>query len=408
MPVVSSFVFCGSGRKACVLGEGWVCVENRTSSTALCAAAFIQMVGVGLIVALLPNRVIQLSGSMDYVGYITSAFAVPFVFFQLPAGRLGDRYGYKRFLVAGYIVACLTGLVYFKSNQVWGIFAGRALQGFAEVAAWALAPALLSILFAKTKGEAIGKYNASFHLGLTAGSLLSVWAFARWSGNEAFLLYAATGLVGAVLVALFVKDPKDFGPARENVGYGEVLQAMKQIRRPAVHTGVCLYGGGYGAFLTVVPGVLLVEKGFSQSGVAVFFSLFYIAISIAQVIAGRISDRHGPKAPMYAGFLLVAAGFASFMWFSGNLVYVALFLASFGLGMFCISAMVILNEAVPVSLKGSISGVFCLLWGLGYFLVPPILAKVGGVIGYRTAFSVAALVILWELAALRVKPVIPR
>jgi MFS family permease len=383
-------------------------MENRMSSTALCVAAFIQMVGVGLIVALLPNRVIQLSGSMDYVGYITSAFAVPFVFSQLPAGRFGDRYGYKKFLVGGYIVACLAGWVYFKSNQVWEILAGRALQGLAEVPAWALAPALLSLLFARTKGEAIGKYNASFHLGLTAGSLLSVWAITRWSGNEAFLLYAATGLVGAVLVALFVKDPKDIGRERENIGYGEVLQAMKQIRRPAVHTGICIYGGGYGAFLTVVPGVLLVEKGFSQSGVAVFFSLFYIAISLAQIIAGRISDRNGPDAPMYAGLLLVAAGLASFMWFSGNLVYVALSLASFGLGMFCISSMVILNGAVPVSLKGSISGVFYLLWGLGYFLVPPILTKAGGAIGYRTVFSVAALVVLGELAALRVQPGTPR
>jgi len=383
-------------------------MENRMSSTALCVAAFIQMVGVGLIVALLPNRVIQLSGSMDYVGYITSAFAVPFVFSQLPAGRFGDRYGYKKFLVGGYIVACLAGWVYFKSNQVWEILAGRALQGLAEVPAWALAPALLSLLFARTKGEAIGKYNASFHLGLTAGSLLSVWAITRWSGNEAFLLYAATGRVGAVLVALFVKDPKDIGRERENIGYGEVLQAMKQIRRPAVHTGICIYGGGYGAFLTVVPGVLLVEKGFSQSGVAVFFSLFYIAISLAQIIAGRISDRNGPDAPMYAGLLLVAAGLASFMWFSGNLVYVALSLASFGLGMFCISSMVILNGAVPVSLKGSISGVFYLLWGLGYFLVPPILTKAGGAIGYRTVFSVAALVVLGELAALRVQPGTPR
>jgi MFS family permease len=179
---------------------------------------------------------------------------------------------------------------------------------------------------------------------------------------------------------------------------------MKEIRRPAIHTGICIYGGGYGAFLTVVPGVLLVEKGFTQSGVAVFFSLFYIAVSLAQVIAGRISDTRGPNEPMYAGLLLVAAGLASFMGFNGNLIYVCLFVASFGLGMFCISAMVILNEAVPVSLKGSVSGLFYLLWGLGYFLFPPILAKVGGETGYRTVFSLAALVVLGELAALSLKP----
>jgi MFS family permease len=378
-------------------------VQNRISAIALCVAAFIQMVGVGLIVALLPNRVIQLSGSMEYVGYITSAFAVPFVFSQLPAGRLGDRYGYKKFLVAGYVIAFLTGLVYFKSNQVWGLLVGRALQGFAEVPVWALAPALLSVLFANSKGEAIGKYNASFHLGLTAGSLLSVWAFARWGGNEAFLLYAASGLIGAVMVALFVKDPKGTGLTGNNTSYRDIFQAMKEIRRPAIHSGICLYGGSYGAFLTVVPGVLLVEKGFTQSGVAVFFSLFYIAISLAQVIAGKISDKRGSNATMYVGLLLVSAGLVSFMWLSGKMIYVPLFLASFGLGMFCISAMVILNEAVPVSLKGAISGVFYLLWGLGFFLVPPILTRLGGAIGYHAVFSVAALVIFAELVALRAK-----
>jgi MFS family permease len=371
---------------------------------ALCVAAFIQMVGVGLIVALLPNRVIQLSGSVEYVGYLASAFAVPFVFSQLPVGRLGDRYGFKKLLVAGYVVACLTGLVYFKSNQVWSLLLGRALQGFAEVPAWALAPALLSVLFANSKGEAIGKYNASFHLGLTAGSLLSVWAFKRWVGNEAFLLYAASGFIGAAMVALFVKEPKGTLAAGNSTGYGEVLRAIREIRRPAIHSGICLYGGSYGAFLTVIPGVLLSEKGFTQSGVAVFFSLFYIAISLAQVIAGKISDRRGPNATMYGGLLMVSAGLVSFMWLSGKMIYLSLFLASFGLGMFCISAMVILNEAVPVSLKGSISGVFYLLWGLGFFLVPPVLAKLGGAIGYHAAFSVAALAIFAELAALRAKP----
>jgi MFS family permease len=377
---------------------------NRTSSWALCGAAFIQMVGVGLIVALLPHRVIQLSGSMGGVGFIASAFAVPFVLFQLPAGQLGDRYGYKKFLVAGYFLACLTGLVYFKANQVWGLLAGRALQGVSEVPAWALAPALLSLLFVNTKGEEIGKYNASIHLGLTVGSLLSVWATSRWSGNEAFLLYAASGLAGAILVVLFVKDSAIGGTMPGDTGYGEILRAIREIRRPAVYSGIALYGGSYGAFLTVIPGVLLSQKNFSQSGVAVFFSLFYIAISLAQVIAGRISDQRGPNVTMAAGLLLVAGGIAPFMWLNGKVVYLSLFLASFGLGMFCISAMVLLNEAVPVSLKGAISGVFYLLWGLGFFLVPPVLTKLGAILGYGGVFAFAAVVVLVELFALRIKP----
>ncbi len=124
------------------------------------------MVGVGLIVALLPSRVIELSGSMANVGLIASAFAVPFVLLQLPVGNLGDRFGHKRFLVAGYVIAGLTGFLYFKAGSVNGLLLGRVLQGFAEIPVWALAPALLSILFAESKGEAIGRYNASIHLDL--------------------------------------------------------------------------------------------------------------------------------------------------------------------------------------------------------------------------------------------------
>jgi len=102
--------------------------------------------------------------------------------------------------------------------------------------------------------------------------------------------------------------------------------------------------------------------------------------------------------------MLVAGGIAPFMWLNGKVVYLSLFLASFGLGMFCISAMVLLNEAVPVSLKGAISGVFYLLWGLGFFLVPPGLTQLGASLGYGGVFAFAAVVVLVELFALRIKP----
>lgn len=384
--------------------KGGCIVDKKTSSTALCVAVFFQMVGIGLIVALLPSRVIGLSHSMGYVGYLASAFAVPFVLFQLPVGQLGDRFGHKRFIVAGYVISCLTGFLYFKAGSVWSILAGRVLQGLGEIPVWALAPAMLSLLFVNSKGEAIGKYNASMHLGLTAGSILSIFVLSVWRGNEAFLLYAGSGLIGALIVFFFVKEPTDMiaGKTEGTIGYGEVLIALKKIRRPAIHGGIALYGAAYGVFLTVIPGLLLSEKGFSQSQVGLFFALFYIAISISQVVAGRISDRRGPNSTMYGGLLLVAAGVAPFMWFSGKTIFALLFLASFGLGMFCVSAMVLLNEAVPASMKGSISGIFYVLWGVGYFLAPPLLTRIGSAFGYHAVFSSAAILILVELAALRI------
>jgi len=47
-------------------------------------AVFLMMLGVGMIVALLPQRVIDLTGSSDTVGYLASAFAVSYIMFNYP------------------------------------------------------------------------------------------------------------------------------------------------------------------------------------------------------------------------------------------------------------------------------------------------------------------------------------
>ena len=341
---------------------------------------------------------------MRSVGYLASAFAVPFVLLQLPVGRMGDRYGCKIFIVAGYLLASLTGLLYFKSETVWAILAVRLLHGIGEIPTWALATALLSLLFPRSKGTAIGIYNASINLGLTAGSLLSL-SFAG-GGRVVFLVYAALSFSAALAVSLFVKEPMT--PLREAAGgaasWSEIFQALRAIPRPAIHGGIILYGGGYGIFITVIPAFLLREGLFDQRGVSLFFALFYVSISLAQIVAGRISDRRGRDVTLYAGLGLITAGVALFAAFNGMMVLALLSLAAFGLGMFCVSALALLCEAVPPSLRGSASGLFYLLWGIGYFLMPPLLSWAGGLVGYGTLFPLVGLLFLAELVALRLTP----
>jgi MFS family permease len=86
------------------------------------------------------------------------------------------------------------------------------------------------------------------------------------------------------------------------------------------------------------------------------FSPFLYSDKHFQVVSGKVADKAGPTPAIFTGLLLVAAGVSAFMFFGGIAVLAMLFMASFGLGMFCVSAMVLLNEAVPVSLKGSVSG----------------------------------------------------
>ena len=96
-------------------------------------SAFLLMFGVGMIVALLPQRIIHLSGTVSSVGYLASAFALAFVLVQIPIGKLSDRFGFKSFLASGYFICAGTGLLYYFSDSANLIFLGRMFQGIGEV-----------------------------------------------------------------------------------------------------------------------------------------------------------------------------------------------------------------------------------------------------------------------------------
>jgi len=359
------------------------------------------MVGVGLIVALLPQRIMNLSASVSGVGFLASAYAVPMVLLQIPIGNLADKYGFKPFLIGGYLLCALAGLMYFFADTPNLFFSGRFLQGIAEVPIWALAPALLSIQYASEKGTFMGFYNAALHCGLTAGGILSIFVFRIWQGSEPFLLFTVVSILGGLITALFVENP-DRQPAAtaasvDTRGLGSLMADRTNL---IVFSGIALYGAGYGIFITIVPAFLISAREVAQSTIGVFFALFYVALSLSQLLAGKWSDRRGRKPAMVAGLLMAAIGIAAFHSCRSPLFIIFLTLAGLGLGMFCVSSMAFLNERVSRSFKGTVSGAFYFSWGAGYFGGPLLIGKIGSAIGFQAGFSIYSVLMLLQLMAI--------
>jgi MFS family permease len=285
--------------------------------------------------------------------------------------------------------------VFFQAQSSEAIFLGRFIQGAGEAPVWALGPALLSLAYPHAKGKVIGIYNASIHTGLTIGPLLGILLFPTGTGNLPFLLFAALCFSGGVTVLLFL--PRAPATSRPVVGQTPTLREMLwllRFRGPLTTlAGVVLYGAGYGVFIYVLPANLTLSKGFDNLSIGVFFALFYVAISLAQLIVGPLSDRHGRHAYMISGFTMAAIGFASFAPFPHPWAYFPLTLASFGLGVFCVSSMAYLNECVPESLGATISGSYYLSWGLGYFLGPLAVGWLGGMGHPQAGYYLLALLI---------------
>ncbi|MHC1758971.1 MAG: MFS transporter [Negativicutes bacterium] len=382
-------------------------MERDKAFLGLIGAVFLMMIGVGMIVALLPQRVIELDGHSRFVGYLASAFALSYVVLQVPIGSLADRFGFKPFLVGGYGVCFIAGLLFYFSDHSSMLFWGRLLQGVGEAPVWALAPALLALRFPRSKGKVMGIYNATIHLGLTAGPLAGIILAQVWQGREAFLLYAALCLLGAVVLGIALPGTK---PATVSAGEKWTLSRLGALLRQGgvagTLAGIALYGAGYGIFLTNIPAYLLEAKDASAIMVGIFFALFYLAVSVAQVVTGPLTDRLGSRVFMAGGVGLAALGLGASPFCDLEWLLLLLSIGSLGMGVFCIASMTFLQGAVPDALKGTIGGAYYLFWGLGMFVGPPLFTMMAQGQGYFWAMQ--AYVGLLGLGALGIVAVVKR
>ncbi len=370
-------------------------LQDRTLR-ALNLAVFMIMFGVGMIVPLLPQKLIALEGPGAPVGYIASFFALSYILLQVPVGNLSDRLGFKTFMVAGYLLCATAGLLFYFAHSSGLIFLGRLVQGAGEAPLWALAPALLSIKYPLSRGKVMGIYNAVLHLGLTAGPLLGIALASTWTDNKAFLFYTTVCLVGALVILWGVDDVRTGGTvSRKEMRFSNVLALTARKDTLSALLGISLYRAGYGIFLTVLPAYLITTKGFGATNVGVFFTLFYGAISFSQ-LSGSLLDHFDMRLFMVAGLLTAATGIGTFSMFGQPLVSVMLGLASLGLGVFFLSSLAFLNEVAPDSLKGTISGAYYLFWGSGMFFGPVLVGLLGNLFGNGTGFYIFSLALLLE------------
>ncbi|WP_346894252.1 MFS transporter [uncultured Roseibium sp.] len=367
----------------------------------LSLAASLLMVGVGMIVSILPERVYAASGNLQSVSLIASVFAVSYLLAQVPVGILSDRFGVRIFLVLGYGFCGLSGVIFFTSPSADGIFLGRLIQGIGEAPIWALGPALLSRAYSQSKGRAIGLYNAAIHAGLTLGPLAGLAIGTSGDGSLPFLIFA--GLCFAGGMAIFFLLPKEVRQTETGLsGKADpraLLRVMTERRHAVLFAGVLLYGACYGIFVSVLPISLTLLNGFGPQATGVLFFLFYCAISLSQVVAGPLSDRHGRRGFLIGGMGLATLGFGTFFFLPGLWALGPLFVSSLGLGAFCVASIAELNEAVQPGLRGTVSGGYYLFWALGYFSGPQAIGLFGTG-AQETGYGVLGVVLLGQAIAM--------
>jgi len=177
--------------------------ETRAAGGLALVFAF-RMLGMFMVLPVLATYGMDLAGATPaLIGLAIGAYGLTQAVLQIPFGIISDRIGRRPVIYLGLVIFALGSVLAAQADSIWGVIAGRILQGAGAISAAVMA--LLSDLTReqhRTKAMAmIGmSIGLSFAVAMVVGPLLT-----RTFGlSGLFLATAALALVGIALIAFVV------------------------------------------------------------------------------------------------------------------------------------------------------------------------------------------------------------
>lgn len=145
--------------------------------------------------------------------WIVDSYALAVAAGLLTFGTLGDRYGRKRILMAGFTVFGVASVAAALSVSPVLLILARVALGVGGAMIMSSTPALVRVTFPddRERTVAVGLWVASYSVGVSAGPLLGGLVLERWWWGAVFLVnvpIVAAALIGGLLVVSESKDPR--------------------------------------------------------------------------------------------------------------------------------------------------------------------------------------------------------
>ena len=137
---------------------------------------FIDMLGIGLIVPVMPLLVGQFVPGRDdqalWFGVLAATFGVLQFLFMPALGALSDRVGRRPVLLYSMAGMCINFLVTAWSPSLFWLFAGRVIGGMSSASMSVAAAYASDISTKENRAKSFGKIGAAFGLGFICGPML--------------------------------------------------------------------------------------------------------------------------------------------------------------------------------------------------------------------------------------------
>ena len=373
----------------------------------LFVTAFVDMVGLTMIVPLLPFYATELGASATVVGLLVSAFSVAQLVVAPVWGSFSDRYGRRPAILAGLLLTSCAYVIFAFAGSVLVLLLSRLVQGLGGGTIGVVQAYVADASPPEERTKSLGWLSAVTSLGAVAGPafgsvMISVGGRAAPGIGAAALALLVAGFAARSLVESY--EPRATGShatpsstsPRQAIG-----RVLSHWYEPASRL-IWIYTIGIGAFygtIQVVPLLLMNRLDVTERSIGYFVMyLGGMGVVVRSLLLGRMVDLLGEARLSRLGLVLLAIGLGcTGLAKHGGILLLGFTLMPLGTAFLfpCVSGL--LSRVVPGNQRGLYMGVQHTFGGVSRVLFPVAAGILMDRLGVGVPFWIAGLLVLATL-----------
>ncbi|MBP2874425.1 MULTISPECIES: MFS transporter [Pseudomonas] len=348
---------------------------SRGSLVSLSLSMLLASLGTSIANVGLPSLARAFDASFHAVQWVVLAYLLAITAVIVSAGRLGDRLGRRRLLLAGlllFAVAC--GLCGMAPALEWLIVA-RVLQGLGAAVMMAMALGMVGDTVTKQRtGRVMGLLGTMSAVGTAMGPSVGGVLLSVWGWRSIFLVGVPLGLMAVALAYRYlpVDGQRESSPTGSNF--------WSSLQDASLRAGLAmsaLVAAVIMATFVVGPFYLSRGLGLAPEWMGLAMAVGPCIAAVTGVPAGRLTDRLGSRRMTLAGLGVLACGTLLLSFTSGLFMYLgALVILTTGYSLFQAANNTAVMKDVQPANRGTVSGLLNLSRNLGLIVGASVLGAV--------------------------------
>jgi multidrug resistance protein len=367
--------------------------------------AFVDMLGLAMVIPLLPFYATKLGASATIVGVLIAAFSIAQLASAPLWGRFSDRYGRRPALLVGLLISAVAYVIFAYASTIWLLLLSRVVQGVGGGTIGVVQAYVADASDPNDRAKSLGWLSAATSLGAVVGPAIGS-VLIRWGRHAPGIASAIFCVLISVFAWIYLRESKDDTVTSEHeivhqTSAGAVWSVIAHPKEPAQRL-IWLYAIAIGAFYGTVPTLpLLLANRLPINETNVGYFVMYLGgmgVFVRAGLLGRMIEWLGEARLTRLGIVLLAVGLALVAAVHSYLtLLISLTLMPLGTAFVfpCVTAM--LSRVVPKRHRGLYMGVQHTFGGVSRVVFPLAAGVAMDHLGLGFPFVIAGVLVLSTL-----------